>query len=450
MDITEILNVLFLRDYNTRLVISCTTLLGFVCGLMGGFLLLRKRSLMGDALSHAMLPGIGIFFIVGVMMGGDGKSLPWLLSGATVTGFLGCATVLFIRSHSRIKDDAAMGIVLSVFFGMGVVVLGFIQSMPQGSAAGLESFIYGKTASMLMSDFRLLIFVAGIVLLFLVLFFKEFRLLCFDEAYASSQGWPVSVLDILLLALATAVTVAGLQAVGLILVIAFLITPAAAARFWSEHFDRMLLFSGLIGGISGWLGAAVSALVPRLPAGALIVLVAAGCFLFSMAFGFRRGVFFRFLRQYQLKRSVGLQHLLRSLYEILETEQLEGEDVMSCPVPFRQVRGRRTWSDRSLYGYLRRACRSGLVKVLTRPDAIVLTDLGLKEAAQVTRNHRLWELYLIEYADVATSRVDRDADTVEHVLGEKMVAELEAKLLARRTVDGNLVPPSPHPIQPGD
>ncbi len=450
MDISEILNVFLLCDYNTRLVVVCTLLLGCACGLMGGFLLLRKRSLMGDTLSHATLPGIGISFMIGVMLGGDGKSLPLLLVGATVTGVLGCVTVLFIRYHTRIKDDAAMGIVLSVFFGAGVVILGFIQTMPEGSAAGLESFIYGKTASMVMSDFRLLILVAGVVLVFSMLLFKEFQLLCFDETYASSQGWPVRVLDVLLLALVTAVTVAGLQSVGLILIIAFLITPAAAARFWTERFDRMLLLSGMIGGMSGWLGASASALAPRLPAGALIVLVAAACFLFSMLFGSKRGVLIRLFRQYQLKRSVGRQHLLRALYEILEADHAEGEKLVIRPVPFRQVRGRRTWSDNSLRRYLRQAYRSGLIETLTGEDAIILTNAGLEAAAQVTRNHRLWELYLIEYADVATSRVDRDADAVEHVLGEKMVAELEAKLLALRTVDGTLVPPSPHPIQPGD
>ena len=131
---------------------------------------------------------------------------------------------------TRIKDDAAMGIVLSVF-DAGVVLLGFIQSMPQGSAAGLESFIYGKTASMVRGDFSLLSGVALVVLFVPFLLFKEFRLLCFDEGFAVVQGWPVKWLDALLLGLLTLIVVAGLQAVGLILIIAFLVIPAASARF---------------------------------------------------------------------------------------------------------------------------------------------------------------------------------------------------------------------------
>ncbi|MEM8866959.1 MAG: iron chelate uptake ABC transporter family permease subunit [Verrucomicrobiota bacterium] len=447
MELSDIINVLLLRDYNTRLVVICTILLGAACGLMGGFLLLRKRSLMGDTLSHATLPGVGMAFILSVMMGGSGKSLPLLLVGATMTGIVGCALVLLIRHYSRIKDDAAMGIVLSVFFGAGVVILGFIQTMPQGSAAGLESFIYGKTASMVLSDFKLLAGVTLAVIATSTLLFKEFRLLCFDQAYAAAQGWPVALLDVLLLGLVTAVTVAGLQAVGLILIIAFLITPAATARFWTDQLDRMLVLSAVIGGLCGWLGASLSAFFPKMPAGAVIVLVAALCFLLSMCFGAKRGLLMRYFRQSDLRRKVGRQHLLRAVYEILEAR--EGELVIR-PVEFRQVRGRRTWSDRELRSALRLAYLDGLIEVRRAGGAIVLTEAGLTAAAKVTRNHRLWEMYLIEYADVATSRVDRDADAVEHVLGEKMVADLEARLISLRTAGGLSVPASPHPIVPGD
>ncbi|MFL2833230.1 MAG: iron chelate uptake ABC transporter family permease subunit [Coraliomargaritaceae bacterium] len=447
-ELSDIWNVLILRDYNTRLVVICTILLGCACGLMGGFLLLRKRSLMGDTLSHATLPGVGLSFMLLVALGGDGKSLPILLAGAGITGVIGCAAVLFIREQTRIKDDAAMGIVLSVFFGAGVAILGVIQKMPEGSAAGLESFIYGKTASMVMSDFQILVFITVCVITCSLLLFKEFRLLCFDENFAAVLGWPVKFLDILLLALITAVTVAGLQAVGLILIIAFLITPAAAARFWTNQLDRMLMLSALIGAASGWIGASLSAFFPRLPAGAVIVLVAALFFVVSMLVGTERGVMIRFLRQSQLEKRMGRQHLLRALYEILEGGRVT-EELNIRTVPFRQIRGRRTWSDRQLRDYIRRAYNEGLVEAPNKADSILLTETGLVEAKQVTRNHRLWEMYLIEYADVATSRVDRDADMVEHILGDKMVTRLENKLQAYR-IAGSLVPQSPHPIHPGD
>lgn len=449
MEWSDIANILLLRDYNTRLVVICTILLGAACGLMGGFLLLSKRSLMGDTLSHATLPGVGIAFMISVALGMTGKSLPILLLGAALSGITGCLAVLFIRNHSRIKDDAAMGIVLSVFFGAGVAVLSIVQSIPEGSAAGLESFIYGKTASMVMDDFQVLIAVTVTVLLLSIFLFKEFRLLCFDESFAAAQGWPVRCLDALLLGLVTMVTVAGLQAVGLILIIALLITPAAAARFWSEHLDNMLILSATIGALSGWLGASISAFFPRMPAGAVIVLVVAVCFLFSMLFGSARGVLVRFIRHERLKRKVGRQHLLRALYEIIEAGGDNLRAMSPRPVAFRQVRGRRTWSDARLKHYIRQAYQDGLIHE-PEGEMIQLTDAGFAEAAKVTRNHRLWEIYLIEFADVATSRVDRDADAVEHILGERMVATLESKLMQLREAGSPGVPASPHPIRPGD
>ncbi len=304
----EILRVATLRNYNTRLVVLSTTVLGITSGLIGSFLLLRKRSLMGDVLSHATLPGIGLAFVLMVAAGGSGKWLPGLLAGACITGVIGVSLVLAIRGTTRLKDDAAMGIVLSVFFGIGVAVLGMAQTMPQGSAAGLESFIYGKTASMVMQDFILICAVALGATFAMALLRKELTLVAFDEAFAASQGWPVSLLDMLMLALVSAVTVIGLQAVGLILIIAFLITPAAAARFWTDDLRKMMLLAAAIGGASGWLGASISALLPRLPAGAVIVLVAAGVFSASLVFGTSRGVLLRAINHRRLQRKVGRQH----------------------------------------------------------------------------------------------------------------------------------------------
>lgn len=417
---------------------------------MGSFLLFRKRALMGDTLSHATFPGVCVAFLISALLGEGSKSLSLLLIGAATSGVLGCMAVLFIRNHSRIKDDAAMGIVLSVFFGAGVVLLTMITKMPEGMAAGLESFIYGKTAAMVFSDFKLLVTVTACVLIATVLLFKEFRLLCFDEGYATAQGWPTKWLDVILLALVTAVTVAGLQSVGLILIIAFLIIPAAASRFWTDQLDQLLLLSALIGGLSGWAGASVSAFVPNMPSGALIVLVAAGIFMISLLLGSKRGVLIVWYRQLKLKRTVGRQHLLRALYEILEAQCAEEDEIKICAVPFRKIRGRRTWSDKQLRGYLKQAYQDGIIDAVGSEDEIMLTEVGLEAAARVTRNHRLWELYLIEYADVAASRVDRDADAVEHILGEKLVALLETKLIKLHTAKGLAVPASPHPITPGD
>lgn len=441
-------DLLFLRDYNTRLVMFSTALLGIASGIVGTFLLLRRRSLMGDALSHATLPGIALAFIIVTALGGAGKSLPALLLGAAITGGFGCVMVLMVRSFTRLKDDAAMGIVLSVFFGAGVALLGVVQNLPGSSSAGLGSFLYGKTASMVRADFNLICVVAGVSTLAALLLFKEFRLLCFDEGYARSQGWPVKTLDVLMLVLVTAVTVVGLQAVGVVLIIAFLIIPAASARMWTQRLGVMLALAALIGAVSGWVGASISASLVGLPAGAIIVLTAAGIFVVSLMAGPDRGVVARWLRSRSLKRRVERQHLLRAVYELLEkreeTGQVHAESDLA--VSWRELQSKRSWTLQKLNRIARHAYREGLIERLER-DEVRLTEAGLRGAARVTRNHRLWEIYLMEYADVAPSHVDRDADTVEHVLGSALVRQLEAALPQAVEIGDQRVPQSPHPIR---
>ncbi len=434
----DILSTVLLQSYNTRIVVLGTAMLGLASGITGAFLLLRKRSLMGDALSHATFPGIGIAFAVMVSAGGSGKDLLGLLTGATISGVLGVLCMLAIRNTTRLRDDVAMGFALSVFFGTGAAVYAMVQTKP--GAAGLESFIYGKAASMVFSDVVMISVVGILVTGTALLLLKEFMLLCFDEDFAASTGWPVLRLDILLLVLVTAVTVTGLQAVGLILIIAFLIIPPTAARFWTNSLRRMLVLSGAIGAMSGWLGASVSALFANLPAGALIVLTAAAIFLFSMLFGSARGVILKLLDQAKLQRRIGRQHLLRAAYEILETM---GQPVSNQPIPRQELLEHRSWSNAELSRLLSQARHEDHIEPGTGADTslIHLSESGFGEASRITRNHRLWELYLITHAEIAPSHVDRDADLVEHILGAEMVRALEAELKPRPAI-----PSSPHRI----
>lgn len=439
--VPDILDVLFLRNYNTRLVVLSTMALGTSAGIVGAFLLLRKRSLMGDALAHSTLPGIAIAFVVMVAMGGTGKSFPGLILGATVAGVLGVGTMLAIRRTTKLRDDVSMGFVLSVYFGLGVALLGMIQDMPQASAAGLESFIYGKTASMVMSDFFLILTVTIFSGALAILLFKELTILCFDEDFARSEGWPTIKLDVILLGLVTAVTVIGLQAVGLILIIALLITPPAAARFWTNRLSRMTALSAAIGALSGWLGSSISALVPRLPAGAVIVVVTSIVFIASMICAPKRGVFARNLRQRRLRKKVERQHLLRAAFEILEAHAPDSEHISNLPFTREELLAKRTWKPAQLDRILRTEAAIGHLDSGQNGD-LRLSESGFGEAARITRNHRLWEIYLVTHADIAPSHVDRDADMVEHVLEADLVRRLEDELRNK----GEWIP-SPHRIQ---
>lgn len=436
--------VLLLEDYNTRVVLLGTTLLGVAAGVVGNFTLLRKRALMGDALSHATLPGVGLAFVLTTLAGGDGKALPVLLAGAAVSGVLGLATIMFIRNATRLKEDAALGIVLSVFFGAGIAVLGVAQQMKTGHSAGLEGFIYGKAASMGVLDAQL-IGIAGLISTAVcLLLFKELQLLCFDEAFAGSRGYPVVLLDVVLMVLVVTVTLVGLQAVGLILMVALLVIPAAAARFWTERMGVMAAIAAAVGALSALVGAGLSAIFPRLPSGAMIVLVATAGFLFSMLFGPARGVVVRTVRQWQIEAKIQRHHLLRAIYELLEARgmdrELRANDEHSA-VLVGDLLSMRSWSPRELGSCLRRSQSQGLVS-LASPNEVRLTAQGFQEAEKLTYDHRLWELFLTRYADVAPAQVDRAADAIEHVLDAEMIAELESLLPQHK--EGQTVPPSPH------
>jgi manganese/zinc/iron transport system permease protein len=446
----KVWRMLSLADYNTRVVFAGVTALGAAGGLVGTFLLLRKRSLLSDTVSHCTLPGIAMAFLVAEALGASGRSLPWLLGGAVVTGVLGMVTVAAIRAHTRVKDDAALAIVLSVFFGLGIALLVIVQQLPTGNAAGLAHYIYGKAAAMTAGDAKLIAVASLIVALICAALFKELKLLCFDSSFAQTQGWPVVRLDLALMGLVVAVTVIGLQAVGLLLVVALLIIPAAAARFWSHRLGITMLLATLIGAASGLVGVATSALFPKLPAGAVIVLAAVFCFAVSLIFGAQRGLVIRWLEHHRVAAHVARQHLLRAIYEWCESQapggQRDSSGLLEQAAPLKELQRLNDWSATRLRKLLRLGFAQRLTAWNTTHDAIHLTAYGKLEARRVTRNHRLWETYLLHYADVAPQHIHHNADQIEHVIDPQIMNELE-ELLADR-YGGALVPADPEKREP--
>jgi manganese/zinc/iron transport system permease protein len=446
----KLVRVVTLQDYNTRVVAMGTLLLGIAAAMVGVFMLLRRRSLIGDVIGHASLPGIATAFLVlEIVAPGSGKSLPALLCGAIVSGLLGVACTTFIVRFSRIKEDAALAIVLSVFFGLGIALLTVIQRMPTGNAAGLQEFIFGKAASMVSRDIQLIGGAAVAIVILFGFLFKEFALLSFDDRFAGSQGWPVLVLDLTLMSLVTGVTVIALQSVGMLLAVAMLVIPAAASRFWTDRLVHMTWLAAAIGGLAALMGVFASALFPRLAAGAVIVLCGSFLFTLSMFLGKQRGILIRLRRHWRVQKNVGRDHLLRAFFEHLESQnnvQVDLEHSLTDhSLTQHQLLEVRSWKTPELRRWLASARRAGLV-VATGPGVYRLTPQGAVAATSVVRNHRLWELYLIEYADIAPSHVDRDADDIEHQLGPAVITELE-QLLEERYPRVTL-PHSPHAIVP--
>lgn len=296
-----------IAEPNTRTVILGTSLLGCAAGGIGAVMVLRRRSLVGDAVAHAGLPGVCLAFIV---MGE--RSLAILLAGALLFGLLAAAFISLAQSIPKIRSDAAIAISIGVFFGLGIMLSRMIQSRPGGNAAGLDSFIYGKAASMVRSDVLLIAVISIALVAVVVLVRKELKLLCFDRSFGAALGWPMGLTDYALTALVALCTVVGLPAVGVVLMVALLVIPGAAARFWSDRFEAVILIAAVLGALSAALGTVLSAVVPApegggslgWPTGPLIVLVAAFLLTGSFLFGPRRGVLAAALRHRAAQRSV--------------------------------------------------------------------------------------------------------------------------------------------------
>lgn len=387
--------------YNTLVVLAGASLLGMAGGLVGSFAVLRRRSLLGDALAHAALPGLCLAFLfVGR------RSLPAMQVGALATGLLGIMVVALLRRATRIKEDAAIGIVLSVSFGAGVVLLRYIQNQTTaGSKAGLDAYLFGKTAGMIAADVAFIAAIAALCAAAVGILFKEFKLVAFDAAFAHVQGWPTFWLDLLLLGLIAVSVVISLPAVGVVLTAALLILPGAAARFWTSRLDRLLLVAMLFGLVTGAVGTLISAQVAGLPAGPLIVLVGATLFIFSALMGPRRGAIARLVALAQQRRRLVRQRLLIDLYEA----STRG------PSP------RSALSQREL----RAARQAGFID-----NAGAWTDSGAREALSVVRAQRICRQALRDEPELTAARFDLDYQVAVAELPAEVTRAAEAKLQA--------------------
>lgn len=313
-----------LFDYTLRTVALGTAALGIVSGVLGAFAVLRRQSLLGDAISHAALPGIVLAFAL------TGSKEPWvLLLGAAAAGWVGTLLVMLIVRSTRVPEDAALGIVLSVFFGLGLVLLTFVQHRPNASQAGLDRFLFGQAATLLQRDVVTIALLGAVALGCVLLFWKEFKLLSFDRDFAATLGFPVRLLDVLLTSALVLAIVIGLQTVGVVLMSAMVIAPAAAARQWTNSLTVMVLLAALFGALAGVTGAVISASASRIPTGPMIVLAATAVVAFSFALAPERGLVWAALRQRRHRQAVGAEAVLGDLYALARQHgaAVHGHDV---------------------------------------------------------------------------------------------------------------------------
>ncbi|MGC1632913.1 MAG: metal ABC transporter permease [Gelidibacter sp.] len=315
MNLQDYFSLVF-SDYTLRTITLGTAILGAVTGMLGSFAVLRKQSLLGDAISHAALPGIALAFLIT-----GAKDTNTLLLGALVSGLVGTFWIRGIITKTHLKSDTALGLILSLFFGFGMLLLTFIQKQPNANQAGLDKYLFGQAATLVESDVWLMAIVTGICLIIMLLFWKEFKLLLFDADYTKTLGFNTKFIDVLITTFIVLAIVLGLQTVGVVLMSAMLLAPAAAARQWTNSLGTMVFLASIFGAFSGVFGTAISASQNNLSTGPVIVIVASLFVVFSFIFSPGRGILFRQIRLLSNRRDLELQKTLSFMYHIAETHE---------------------------------------------------------------------------------------------------------------------------------
>ncbi|MEG7357537.1 iron chelate uptake ABC transporter family permease subunit [Bacillus vallismortis] len=408
-----------LQHPNTQWVLAGTLLLGAASGVLGSFVLLRKQSLIGDAMAHSALPGVCLAFLFTGQ-----KSLPFFLLGAAIAGLLGTWCIQLIPRLSKTKEDSAIGIVLSVFFGVGIILLTYIQQQGTGSQSGLDSFLFGQAASLVRRDIMLIAGISAVLLLLCIVFFKEFTLITFDLAFAKGLGMPVRFLNGLLSSLIVCAVVIGLQTVGVILMAAMLITPAIAARYWTERLTRMMVIAGFIGGVSGVAGTLLSTTMKGMATGPLMILSATMIFLFSMICAPKRGLAAKAIRLIRLRRKTSRDQVLLTIYE-----QYEKNDLY---VTAEGVRKKRRLSPSLCHKVLNELEKERCI-VRVENGIWQMTRAGIEKGYHIALKHRMYEVYLMHEMELANIEFDQ-----EHFVPDRLPEETRERLFSLLKLYGRM------------
>ncbi len=412
----NILEFLSLTDPNVRYVVIGSILLAASSAIVGTFTLLKKKALVGDAVAHSVLPGVCLAFMLSGV-----KNPVYLIIGAFITGWISLVLIDTITARSKIKEDTAIGLILSVFFGIGILMVTVIQKSGNAAQSGLDHFLFGQAASLVGNDLVVFSGIALILMAAVWLFFKEFTVIAFDENFARSIGFPVRTLELILTTLTVLAVVTGIQAIGVVLMAAMLITPAAAARFWTDKLKVMIVLAAGLGAFSGLVGAYISYVAPAMPTGPWIVMVVSIIAVLSFFLAPRKGILFRLITQRKFRKQMLEENILKLLYQLGEAQGSYYQ-----PRTIEEIVARRPFQMSRLKKGLRNLNRQGFLKSTEKGWAY--TRAGKRKGQRVTKLHRLWELYLTEYLRIAPDHVHEDAETIEHIITPELERRLEEKL----------------------
>lgn len=403
-------------DPNVLFVVLGTMILGAAAAIVGCFSFLRKRALVGDAIAHSILPGVCLAFMV------SGSKNPfYLITGAFITGWLSLLLIDGITRTTKLKSDTAIGIILSVFFGIGILLLTSIQHSGNAAQAGLDKFLFGKAASLTKDDIYVFGSIAIILVLVVVLFYKEFKLISFNPDYAKVIGLPVRFLEFMLATITVLAVAVGIQAVGVVLMAALLITPASGARFWTDKLTYMILIATFFGAASGFLGSYISYIAPAMPTGPWIVMCLSLFTIGSIWFAPKTGMLSKFRVQKENQRKILVENVLKLFYHLGEKankfDKARSIDELLATRDLRPKELKRGLRLLEKENWLRK-----------KEENWVITKSGLNEAKRIVKLHRLWEMYLNQRLKLQPDHVHNDAEAIEHIITPELEKQLEKEL----------------------
>jgi manganese/zinc/iron transport system permease protein len=412
------------QNGNINAVLLSVVLLGLVSGMVGSFNYLKKKALVGETVAHAMLPGIAFAFLLSGV-----KDPFFLLIGAIVSGWLSIVSVDFITNKSIIKSDTALAIVLTVFFGGGMMVSTYIQQSGNFQQAGLDEYIFGQAAAMTQADVRVFGMVAIFVLIVVVFFFKAFQIASFNRDYAAVLGLPVRWFDFMLSTLTILTIAAGIKAVGIILMSALLIAPAATARFWTNDLRRMMVLAGIIGALSGVVGAYVSFTAKAMPTGPWTVVALTGFALVSVFFAPEKGILSKWNTQRRNRNKILCENILKMAYQLGEVDgNFKGPRDLASISQIRRI------PENQWHRGLELIQAKGYGTAVD--GRLIISFTGKEKGKEINRLHRLWEVYLARKMKLRPELVHKDAEAIEHII----TPELEKDILAELNLCDNFEP----------
>ncbi len=400
-------------------------LLGVICStistaIIGCFCFLQKKTLVGDAIAHALLPGLCLGFLY------TKTQNPFhLITGACTTGAIALFLIDYLPTHTKIKKDTATALILSTFFGTGLLLLTHIQQSNNTNQAGLQRFLFGHAATLVLHDLLIFAILGLILIITTTIFFKEFRLIIFDIKFAHTIGWPVRSLKLLLHTLTILAIVAGIRSIGVILITAILITPAAAARFWTDRLPIMIILAATFASLASIVGTLLSYKISHLPTGPCIVLVTTAIALLSFAFAPKKGIIARKYRKYQYQQKILRENIVKQLYKLGQEDGL-----YTAPRKISTLVEKCSIKNKKLVYTLKKLLKQGLV-TQKKTDLWSLTPAGKAKGAHILHLHLLWEAYLVHHLNIQLDHVHEEAESIEHLITPELEADL-TKLLTRQ------------------